>query len=147
MESGARIADRPTEDQIEHDLFELTCRLYDGDGQPTAECWCWSMTGRYTEHQVNVYVGADRSRPSKDWVRTTVTVFRLADDSCDVRFVHKQHVVNMRTPPASWGKLARLDTVAEAWGKLIRVRPEPYVPIELEEVDDLETDDDLGDTE
>ena len=104
------------------------------------------MTGRYSEQQVNVDDAFGASLCSQDWVRTTVTVFRLADDSCDVRFIHNRQVVHMRTPPASWGKLARLDTLAEAWGELIGVRPEPYVPIELEEVDDLETDDDLGDT-
>ncbi len=107
------------------------------------------MMGRYTEHQVNVHDGLDGSLCSKDRGLRSASDARRRDAIGGSGPVpaHGLRTVgqSLRSRPASWGKLARLDTVAEAWGKLIGVRPEPYVPIEHEEDDDLETDD-FGDT-
>ena len=111
-------------------MDELTLRLHDNDGQPVLEESSLGIDGRIVDLNVKA------SRPPSKKITSFVEVFRLADDSCHVRIAADGQACFVRTPPATWGRLAHVDDLAKAWGGLLSVQVSPYQQIEYEEVEE-----------
>ncbi len=87
---------------------------------------------------------AKASLSSGGHVESYVEVFRLGDDSCHVRMASEGHSTFVRTPPETWGSLARLDDLAAAWAELLGAKPSPYSPVEYEEETETGIKDEAG---
>jgi len=126
-------AEDPDDNQLDSDLQELVRRVHDDDQQPVFEQSSLGIDGRYLELQVNGL------RPSGSQVESVVEVFRLIDDSCHIRMAADGRARFIRTDPGTWGHLAPINELAEAWAELLDAECSPYREIEYELVDEDET--------
>ncbi len=123
-------AEETDDEGIATDLDELTLRLHDNEGQPVLEESSLGIDGRIVDLTVKA------SRPPRKQITSFVEVFRLADNSCHVRMAADGQAGFVRTPRATWGRLAHVDDLANAWGGLLSVQVSPYQQIEYEEVEE-----------
>lgn len=119
----------PTDEEIYKDLDELVSRVHDDDGQPRFKAGTMYCVGRCIEMDTE-----SRLSPT-DTVRCFVEVFRLADDSCEVRIAAGGRARFIHTPPSTWGAIARVDQAAESWAELLGVSASAYSELAYAEVD------------